>query len=48
MKSYQILSMEIILLENEDIVTISGFHGGDHDFNGPNGAGGNDTQFAGN
>ena len=45
MKNYQILSMEIILLENQDIVTISGFNGDDHEFKGPDGAGGNDTQF---
>ena len=45
MKNYQILSMEIVLLENQDIVTISGFNGDDHEFTGPDGAGENDTQF---
>ena len=46
MKNYQALSMEIVVLEQQDIVTTSGgFKGEDHEFSGPGSAGESGTLF---
>ena len=36
MKKYIEMQMEIVILQTQDIVTMSGFAGGDHEFGNPN------------
>ena len=35
-KNYQTLALEIIVLQAQDVVTLSGFNGEDHVFGNPN------------
>ena len=44
MKKYYEVEIELVSLEAQDVVTISGFIGVDHDFDNPNG----DTDPTGN
>ena len=37
MKKYYEVEIELVSLQAQDVVTASGFGGGDHDFENPNG-----------
>jgi hypothetical protein len=39
MKKYIEVEIELVVLQAQDIVTLSGFNGGEHGFDNPNGGG---------